>query len=219
MKFSKELNDVITSAIMIAESCRNKLLTPEHLLLAALNEEKMSDFIELLDLDGYLSLDEVKAQLRDYIEKLDFDARDEPTHDLFASHQYGELMALLEKHSEANSIEVIGLPVLFDYMTQLKDSQAAVYLNALLGDEESKAEFMLHLSDTYLPMLSEQQAESQKAQGEDAPDIEVRDEKKQATQGWRDYVLCINDHLADHNPLIGREAELDRTVQVLCRKD
>ena len=37
--------------------------------------------------------------------------------------------------------------------------------------------------------------------------------------GWRDYVLCINDHLADHNPLIGREAELDRTIQVLCRKD
>ncbi len=31
--------------------------------------------------------------------------------------------------------------------------------------------------------------------------------------------MCINDHLADHNPLIGREAELDRTIQVLCRKD
>ena len=32
-------------------------------------------------------------------------------------------------------------------------------------------------------------------------------------------MLCVNDHLADHNPLIGREAELDRTIQVLCRKD
>ena len=32
-------------------------------------------------------------------------------------------------------------------------------------------------------------------------------------------MLCINDHLADHNPLIGRDAELDRTIQVLCRKD
>ena len=32
-------------------------------------------------------------------------------------------------------------------------------------------------------------------------------------------MLCINDHLADHNPLIGREHELDRTIQVLCRKD
>jgi len=34
-----------------------------------------------------------------------------------------------------------------------------------------------------------------------------------------DYVTCINDHLKDHNPLIGREAELERTIHVLCRKD
>ena len=47
----------------------------------------------------------------------------------------------------------------------------------------------------------------------------AKEEQRPATGSWRDYVLSINDHLADHNPLIGREAELDRTVQVLCRKD
>ena len=218
VKLSTELNDIITSAMIIAESCRNKLLTPEHLLLAALNEEKMTDFIESLDLDGYLTLTEVKNQLRDYIDKLDSDARDEPTHELFASHQYGELMQLLEKHCEANSIEVVGLSEVFYYILQLKESNAATELDALLGDDRER--FFLRLNDTYLPMLSEQKAENQNIQeGEDMPDIDVRDEKKQATQGWRDYVLCINDHLKDHNPLIGREAELDRTVQVLCRKD
>ncbi len=211
--------------MIIAESCRNKLLTPEHLLLAALNEEKMTDFIESLDLDGYLTLVEVKAQLRDYIERLDFEARDEPTHELFASHQYGELMQLLEKHCEANSVEVVGLPELFDYILQLKESNAATELDGLLGDDRDS--FFARLNDTYLPMLKAQRAENQKEEnqeeqeqeGEDMPDVEVRDERKQATQGWRDYVLCINDHLQDHNPLIGREAELDRTVQVLCRKD
>ena len=225
MKFTTELNDVITSAMIIAESCRNKLLTPEHLLLAALNEEKMTDFIESLDLDGYLTLVEVKAQLRDYIERLDFEARDEPTHELFASHQYGELMQLLEKHCEANFIEVVGLPDFFDYTLQLKDSNAATELKGLLGDDKDR--FFARLNDTYLPMLKALKAENQKEEaqddpeekGEDMPDVEVRDERKQATQGWRDYVLCINDHLQDHNPLIGREAELDRTVQVLCRKD
>lgn len=34
-----------------------------------------------------------------------------------------------------------------------------------------------------------------------------------------DFVTCINDHLKEHNPLIGREAELERTIHVLCRKD
>ena len=33
------------------------------------------------------------------------------------------------------------------------------------------------------------------------------------------FLTCVNDHLADHNPLIGREQELQRTIHVLCRKD
>jgi len=50
--------------------------------------------------------------------------------------------------------------------------------------------------------------------------LEAHEEQRAPQAGsWRDYVLCINDHLADHNPLIGRETELDRTIQVLCRKD
>ena len=32
-------------------------------------------------------------------------------------------------------------------------------------------------------------------------------------------MTCINDRLREHNPLIGREAELERTIHVLCRKD
>ncbi len=32
-------------------------------------------------------------------------------------------------------------------------------------------------------------------------------------------MTCLNDRLADHNPLIGREMELERTIQVLCRKE
>lgn len=36
---------------------------------------------------------------------------------------------------------------------------------------------------------------------------------------WRKLVTCVNDTYADHNPLIGREAELERTMLVLCRKD
>ena len=36
---------------------------------------------------------------------------------------------------------------------------------------------------------------------------------------WQRYAVCLNDHLEEINPLIGREEELERTMQVLCRKD
>ena len=36
---------------------------------------------------------------------------------------------------------------------------------------------------------------------------------------WKKFAPCINDMVSTANPLIGREAELERTIQVLCRKD
>jgi len=36
---------------------------------------------------------------------------------------------------------------------------------------------------------------------------------------WEALTVCINDRLAQHNPLVGREKELDRTIEILCRKD
>ena len=42
---------------------------------------------------------------------------------------------------------------------------------------------------------------------------------QEKSEPWRNFVTCLNDCLQDHNPLIGREAELERTIQVLCRKE
>lgn len=36
---------------------------------------------------------------------------------------------------------------------------------------------------------------------------------------WRRYAVCLNEELDRINPLVGREEELERTMQVLCRKD
>ena len=36
---------------------------------------------------------------------------------------------------------------------------------------------------------------------------------------WRRLVTCMNELYEQHNPLIGREQELERTIQVLCRRD
>ena len=53
--------------------------------------------------------------------------------------------------------------------------------------------------------------------------MEVEDDlqtsPQEKSEPWRNFVTCLNDCLQDHNPLIGREAELERTIQVLCRKE
>ena len=51
--------------------------------------------------------------------------------------------------------------------------------------------------------------------GEDS----VRDGSKRQGSFLQRYTTCLNDVLDGCNPLIGREAELERTMQVLCRKE
>ena len=200
--------------MILADTCRNKLVTPEHLLLAAMGEEVVSSVMESQATD--LSLEDVKTQLRGYIDRQEHFDEDETNCQMYASHQYGELMQLMEHDSELNSRESVDIPQFFECMMQLKDSFAANCLDALVDD---KQRFIRRLSDACLAMRDESHAVGMDPDNDGAHVPDSQDEPRPAAAGWRDYVLCINDHLADHNPLIGREAELDRTVQVLCRKD
>ena len=42
---------------------------------------------------------------------------------------------------------------------------------------------------------------------------------KRHPSDWHKLVTCISDKVDQHNPLIGLEKELDRTIQVLCRAE
>lgn len=54
----------------------------------------------------------------------------------------------------------------------------------------------------------------------DAGQIRVKEEKKKrSSKDLERYAPCLNDVLKDINPLIGRENELERTIQILARKD
>ena len=50
-------------------------------------------------------------------------------------------------------------------------------------------------------------------------DDDEEEGRRQVVQDWHQLVTCISDKVEEHNPLIGREQELDRTIQVLCRAE
>lgn len=212
MEISKDLENIFTSAMILADTYRNKLVMPEHLLLTALGDDLVVEVLSSTVQD--LPLDEVKDKLRDYIERQESFADDETQRQMFASHQYGELMLSMEKDCEASSMIEADVPQFFKALLQLKDSYAANCLKALVNEDQER--FFEKLEETYdLSTTIEEDVE----EIEDVAIAGGHEDARQAAGSWRDYVLCINDHLADHNPLIGRDAELDRTIQVLCRKD
>ncbi len=206
--------------MILADTCGNKLVTPEHLLLSALGDKVVNNILESSVLE--LPLDEVKEKLRDYIDRQEHFGDDEVDRQMYASHQYGQLMQIMQHDAELAVTDVVDVPHLFLAMLQLKESFAANCLNALINEDKDR--FLKRLIYVYTEtqrVLSHHTDDAGSEIDDDEEQLgpDERENPRAASGGWRDYVLCINDHLADHNPLIGREAELDRTVQVLCRKD
>ena len=88
---------------------------------------------------------------------------------------------------------------------QLKDSHAVYYLRQM-GIEE------IDLLEELRPPVDDEDEEGPLEVGRD-------EQQTEAAPGWKDAYLCLNDIADSANPLIGREDELERTIQILCRKD
>jgi len=213
VEFSSDLENIITSALILAETCGNKLVTPEHLLLAALGDKDVVQALQRAVVD--LPLEEVKTQLREYVDNLEHFTDDDTDHELFASYQYGELMQLMGWECETHSQDKAHVRQMFEALPKLKDSFAAQCFAALVNKD--KDTFLDNIRDSWGDAPEADKVGAMMGEGTQPQDDEQQ--QQSASAGWRSYVLCINDHLADHNPLIGRDDELDRTIQVLCRKD
>lgn len=203
--------------MILADTCRNKLVTPEHLLLSALGDKVVVSILESTVID--LPLDDVKEQLRDYIDRQEHFDDDESSRQMFASHQYGELMQIMEQQaSESEKATLLDVPLFFRSLMVLKDSFATNCLTALLNEDKDR--FFKRMDYVYDPINVHRDGEQEdEISDEIEGDVELPEKANPSAGSWRDFVLCINEHLADHNPLIGRDSELDRTIQVLCRKD
>lgn len=70
-----------------------------------------------------------------------------------------------------------------------------------------------------------EEGRSEEGQPEGGPGKEGRDEERsreggrQRKRDWQAYVEDMNASCGGKNPLIGREEELERTIQILCRKE
>ena len=123
-------------------------------------------------------------------------------YELEVSTQLNELIQHAYLMIDYSSAEALNVPHLVQSMLQLKNSWACHILKEAL--EEELPEFISQLISRYEEV-------------EEEDNLQTSPQEK--NEPWRSFVTCLNDCLQDHNPLIGREAELERTIQVLCRKE
>ena len=198
MNNSKNLANAIKQAIEDCDFWRHEFVTPEHVLYAFASQDQFASACEWLPHDTSWLITQLEKEF------LSMEVVPETQKLVIeGSQQFSEMMSLAIKQAQYSDQETLDVPHVVAAMLMLNDSQAAYLLDQFTGDE--KGEFMQSLVSAYAVDETGEGAEGDDDTNSPAP--------------WRKLVTCVNDTYAAHNPLIGREAELERTMQVLCRKD
>lgn len=213
MKYSQRLIESIQFAESFALNSRLEFITPELLLVGICCRTK--EFETLCDsymVDYQKDLKEpIYATLTEHVPE------DIEEYELQASIQLVEMITIAEDHAAKAGKKELDIPHVLHAMLQLKESQANYLLRSLFTDNEG--ELMRNIIDAYEGReLPKQDPRSLNADDsyDDNMDYFFGPSKKPK---WTELVVCVNEHLGEHNPLIGRNEEIERTIQVLCRRD
>lgn len=215
MGLTRYMSVLMDDAMKQARFFDHEFVMPEHMLLSllrqyafcqALQEEGVDALKMHEDLVGWLAKQERVPSTVKYLP--------EPS-SLFKT-MFGQACAL----AAAADRSMVNVPHFVQAMFGLQNSMAAYLLCKNVGDRQG--EFLASV-DSYYPLEGEA-AEANMATGDyddgyDDDDYDDDENRGAQPQDWHQLVTCISDKVDQHNPLIGREEELDRTIQVLCRAE
>jgi len=205
--FSKDLELSISQAYHAARTRRHEFLTVEHLLLALVDNPSARSVLQACDVDLNLLKRELEQVLSETIPVLSAgDQRDtQPT----VGFQRVLQRALYHVQSAEKS-EVLGANVLAAMFSE-KDSHA-VYL---LGKQDvNRLDVVNYISHGIAK--TDDAADAPGAEAGRAAEGEAGEQKSALAS----FATNLNDRArADRiDPLIGREREIERTIQILCRR-
>ena len=202
--YTQKVNEAFHKMHEVAQKYRHEFTTPEHFIYALTQQYEFN--MALIDCNVDINI--VCNSLRDYFEKMEKVPEDFGNYNAGTSIQLREALGTAVRIVQNSSADLIYVPHIVKGIIELNESFVAHLLKNLLGDWQQD----------FLRMLV--------ARYEDDHDtISLEDNEENASNNnnekepWRRLVTCLNESYQNHNPLIGRKEELQRTIQVLCRKE
>jgi ATP-dependent Clp protease ATP-binding subunit ClpA len=210
--FSRSLEQSLHRALAHANERHHEYATLEHLLLSLIEDQDAAAVMRACNVD----LDKLRRNLQSYIESelenLVMDGNDDskPT----AGFQRVIQRAVIHVQSSGRE-EVTGANVLVAIFAE-RESHAAYFLQEQDMTRYDAVNYISH-GIAKRPGLSE----SRPARGvEEETETKTGDEAKKKGDALDAYCVNLNKKARDGkiDPLIGRDPEISRTIQVLCRR-
>jgi len=206
--FSKELEATISQAYQEARRARHEFLTVEHLLLALLDNSSALSILTACGANITALEAELRKALNDTVPELgqDDNRETQPT----VGFQRVLQRALYHVQSSGKQ-EVIGANVLVAIFSE-KDSYAIYLLNKF---NVTRLEVVDYISHGITP-LQKNATDKNEESAEDGQE-EGSDGRKSALANFTSN-LNERARIGKIDPLIGRVDEVERTIQILCRR-
>ena len=213
-KMTFQMDRADTGAIELGKKMGNMFITPEHLLLSFIDQGYLTFPLMMCGGDDF----KLKKELDNYIGGLDNKAIEEFALP-FRSVQYVNMLDTAYRMALSCGKEEVARHHAIRALLDLPESMAAYLLHSQIDDENM---FM-----SLIPSVENKSDDEEEDEGIDEPfdvddmdDYAVDDDDEMAQpMSWRSLVTNVNEEVGKHNPLIGRTEELDRIMQILCRRD
>ncbi|MBQ6588390.1 MAG: AAA family ATPase [Butyrivibrio sp.] len=199
MDLSKEASLVFQNAIAYANKYKYEYVTPEMILLMILDDDVFAEAFEECGGDLTILSSNLQKYVSEYVDKID-------NKEILLSTGTNFVLNFAGQSAYSSGSDMIHVRHLVHAIWNLENSYAVYYMEQQDITEADVLQQMAIIED-------ENAAEAI------SEDIDGSIKTKEDKAGLSLYAPCLNDVLTDVNPLIGREKELERTIQILCRKD
>ena len=189
---------LLNRTVELCKEYRHEFVMPEHLLFALTDDSNFRSAFNMF-YDPFALIDKTRNFLNN-VETL-------PHADDYEPEMSAQMSMVLENavnSTVSSEKESIDTPHLVRGILQLHESWAAYILKDCLQNKE--ANFLAQLISIC-------------EMDDDLFGFDDDDQDQDIPLAWKHLVTCMNELYTNHNPLIGREKELTRTIQVLCRCD
>jgi len=216
--FSNTLEQAIHAALANANARRHELATLEHLLLALIDEPDAQKVMKACSVD----LEELRATLVNFIEDdLSTLVTDVEGSEAVPTAAFQRVIQRAAIHVQSSGrTEVTGANVLVAIFAE-RESNAAYFLQEQDMTRYDAVNFIAH-GVAKDPSYGETRPVTGATDGEDEPQASQADssdaEQKESALAKYCVDLNVKSSKGDIDPLIGRDHEVERCIQVLCRR-
>ena len=215
LKIAKEVEELLNDAVLNAGRRGNEYVTPEHVWFVLADRPAFQAAFKSCGGD----VKKLKSRLEEYLGQMDTVEKDEGG--IEVSYGLSQTIEEAARKAISSDRDTIELPHLLYSMMELEESYGAYFVQ-MQGVECVDLLVELGTGGSGRKMGAGAGRTggtgSNAGTGRTADMDHEEDEEEERESVLLQYAVCINDEVKNSCPLIGREAELERTMQVLCRR-